>query len=122
MTLIFELDPHIEWLCRDLSAGRLKRDPLARIILGTTEEEKRRERLAQAERLGREAKDRRLAWLRQVAEMQATQARLQARGGLSARESKKVANVNRGGTEWLRKNLQLVEPAPVHLPGWGRAA
>ena len=123
MTLIRELPESIEALCRDLSAGVLRRDPGAPRIPGVAVSTLRREKAALEARRRADAIERRRSW-QQLGAAMAEYAHQSARlpdvgGGFSARKAELMGRQVRTHASDPKPRLTLAcEPARVHLRGF----
>ena len=127
MTLIYELPAAVEVLCRDLSAGVLRRDPRARVIPGVSIERLERERRVLEAARKATARERRQQWQQLSAAMVAhthQSARLPVPGnGFSAQKALLMGRqVRTHAGDPKPRQLQAYEPARVHLLGFMEVA
>lgn len=120
--LIYELPAAVVQLCRDLSAGRLRRDPEARRIPGVPLSWLARDKGRQDAALRAGATQRRVEWQKLSAAMvMHTHTCKTPLNGFSAQKAKTGGLPARSRDASSYRPSQ-VEPLPVRLPGWEDAA
>ena len=121
MKTLFELPESTAALVRDLSSGRLRRTPGARIIPGVALGELERGQQRRFQRLRAEAEERRNSWrgVNAANALHTHQAARLAGGGFSARKAQLMGRAHRSHADDPKPSPGLAcEPMGVNLPGW----
>lgn len=121
MITLFELPEATEAIVRDLSGGRLRRTPGARIIPGVAAGTLRREQQERLARLRAEAAERRQRWADTVwaIHQHHQEPRPRVGPGFSARKAQLMGRAHRSRADEPKPRPgHACEPLGVNLPGW----